>query len=264
MCAASPCFANSPSTPDQSSSSPTRRRAGPPSLCSARSARRPVNAVALPKVDEASEPELERGVVLLGGHGVPGARVLGVEQDQPGLDAGDVERADARGADPVVLAGGEHPVPHGERAVDRDPDLVAAVARVARARDAHVDPGDRATGGAGSTARPASPRRSRPRSTSRESFPCSASPASDSVTSSTSHVEAGRVQHEPAVAGVGGGDPVLLLAEAGDRCRRRAPCRPRRTTACRRPGRPGSLSRCRGSSPGRAAAPASGPRTTYL
>ena len=198
-------------------SRPTSRRAGPPAACSASSARAPDELRALVEVHEPAEAELEGGVLLLGRDRVAGARVLGLDQDQAGLDARDVHRADPDRVDPVVLAHVEDPVPHGERAVGGHPQLVAAVARVAGARDV-----DRRR------------RRSRTRrrrkyftsaqswpvaasSTSRESWPWSARPAVSSLMSFDLDVEVGAGHQEPAVAGVGGGDPVGRVRQARHR-----------------------------------------------
>ena len=52
------------------------------------------------EVDQATQAELERGVVLLLGDRPMRAGVLDLDQDEAGLDARDVHRADADGMDP--------------------------------------------------------------------------------------------------------------------------------------------------------------------
>ena len=120
----------------QSSCKPTSRRAGPPAACSRSSASRPTKSP-LSKADEAAQPDLERGVVLFGVHRVPGGRVIHLQEDEPGLEADDVQGQHPGGTDPVGRPGGHQRVPHGHRIAGGHPDLVPEVAGIARAR--HVD-----------------------------------------------------------------------------------------------------------------------------
>src|SRR5207344_3477865 len=99
----------------------------------------PADERGLREVDERAEADLERRVVLLGADRVTGAGVLGLDQDQAGLDARDIERADAGGTDAVRLASLPQRVPHVRRRAGVDPDLVAQVAGVPGSRDVDVD-----------------------------------------------------------------------------------------------------------------------------
>ena len=68
-----------------------------------------------------------------------GRHEVGIGDDQPGLDAGAVERVIADGADAVALACRKQPVPQRQRLLRCDEQLVAEIAGEAGARD-----GDRA------------------------------------------------------------------------------------------------------------------------
>ena len=164
--------------------------------------------------DEAPQPDLERRVLQLGRERVPGARVLGLDQDQARFEPADVERLDPGRPQPVVGADLEEPVPHRERALPRDPQLVAEVARVPGPGDVDVDALDRA----GSTPEVA------------EVEPVLSRRALEDLAGQAPlqgerrgrlrdvvdpHVEAGRVQGEPSVRGVRGRDAEPLLIQTG-------------------------------------------------
>src|SRR5690606_41896718 len=85
--------------------------------------------------DEPPESELVRRVALEVGDGLPRAGEVDVDEQQAGLDARDVEGEQACGSRVERAADLHQPVPHVRRAFPRDPDLVAEIARVARARD---------------------------------------------------------------------------------------------------------------------------------
>ena len=208
---ARPCFANIPSMPAQSSSRPTSRRAGPPARCSASSAAarrsRP-----LPKSTSRPSPSSNGRVGCSAADRVQRARVLGLDQDQAGLHARDVEGVDARPGRCRSRAPASNSASHTASAPSAGIQLVAAVARVAGPRDVdrhaadlrapvpevlHVGPVLAGRGLEHLAAELALQRERRRR-------------LGDVL---DLDVEAGRVQHEPAVAGVRGGDPVLRLAQ---------------------------------------------------
>ena len=203
--------------PSQSSSSPTSRRGGPPAACSARSARRPVKSVALLSSTSRSKPSSYGRVLLLGGDGVAGARVLGLDEDQPGLDASDVHRVDTDRVDAVATADVEETVPDGQRLIGGHPQLVALVAGVPGAR--HVDRRRRRS----RVGRPAEVAEVGPVLAGGALQDVAAQPALQREPGGAIahvvdlHVEPGRVQHEPPVAGVGGRDAVDSVVEARDR-----------------------------------------------
>ena len=251
-----------PSMPDQSSSSPTRRRAGPPAgvLRPQGSATGEVGGLA--EVDERLEAELVRGVLLLGRDRVTRARVLGLDQDQAGFDTGDVHRGDAHRIDAVSTdrrrtAGPTPAEPARPASTARSPGRRCI--RCGSRRPARPRPRsrvDRSTAGRSSSSPVASCSTSRERRALQRERRRSVADIVDL------DVEAGRVQQEPSVAGVGGGDAVASSRRDERSCRRRAPCLPRRTTGSTRRDRRGASS-CRGSSPGRAGAGRRGraPRT---
>ena len=82
----------------QSSCRPTSRRGGPAGRRFALECE-PADEVVLVEADEPAEPDLARGVVLLGVQGVPGRRVVDLEQDEAGLEPHDVEGEHARRPD---------------------------------------------------------------------------------------------------------------------------------------------------------------------
>ena len=126
------------------SSSPTRRRAVRRPSCSAARARLPTNS-RLAGVDQPAEPDLVRRVGLVGVHGVAGARVVDLEQDQAGLQPDDVEGDHPGRPDAVAACRLDQRVPHVDGSLGRDPQLVAEVAGVAG--PAHVDRAARRPGG---------------------------------------------------------------------------------------------------------------------
>ena len=166
----------------------------------------------LVQLDEPAEADLERRVVLLGGDRVHGARVLGLDQDQAGLDPGDVHRADPHRVDAVGPAGGEDGVPDGQGPLRGDPELVAAIARVAGPRDAHVDAGD---------LRPPMPEVPDPgpvlAGRRLEHLPAELALERERAERLADvldlDVQARGVQQEPAVAGIGRGHAVLVVGE---------------------------------------------------
>ena len=125
-----------PSMSYQSSWSPTSRRAGPPARASRSSASRPTKSP-LSKLTSRPEADLAGRVVLLGVHRVPGRRVVDLDEDQPRLEPDDVEGEHPGRPDAVGRPRGHQRVPDLDRALGRDPQLVAEVAGVAGPR--HVD-----------------------------------------------------------------------------------------------------------------------------
>src|SRR5688572_27954854 len=100
----------------------------------------------LVELHETTQTDLERRVLQLRSERVPGACVLSLDQDQARLQAADVQGLDPCRPDAVAGADLEEVVPHGERFLHRDPQLVAEVAGVAGPR--HVDVGAGDPGGA--------------------------------------------------------------------------------------------------------------------
>src|SRR3954454_22808706 len=176
----------------------------------------PVEAGRLPEADEPADPHLEGRIRLFLADRVASARVLRIDQDETGLDASHVERADPRREDADRRAGLEDRVTDLERDVVRDPQLVATVARVARARDADVDAADLGSpvaevahvgpvlpgGGLEHVAAELALQRET-RERLGDVFDLD--------------IEAGRVQQEPSVGRVGGRDPILRVGDACDR-----------------------------------------------
>jgi hypothetical protein len=112
-----------------------RRTAGSPFALE----RKPADEVGLVEGDEPAEPDLERAVALLRVHRVTGRGVVDLEQDQARLQPDDVEREHPGRADRVVLAGRPQRVPERDGPPGVDPQLIAEVAGVARARDVDRD-----------------------------------------------------------------------------------------------------------------------------
>ena len=154
-------------------------------------------------------------------------------------------------------------VPDLHRALRRHPDLVAEIAGVAGARDVDRHAGDGARSSRGNTSSDRCPPRATARSSRADVGPCSASAATSSEMSSTWTSSPSRVLPEPAQARIRRRPAERAALPAATPSRRRSPCRARRTTACRRPGRPPSsrTSRVMIRSTRRAA---SGPVTRYL
>ena len=118
----------------QASSSPTRRRLGPPaSVLGGQGAL--ADELGLVQVDQPAEPDLVRRIGLVGVHRVAGAGVVDLEQDQAGLQADDVEGDHPGRPDAVWLAGDGQRVPHVDGSLGGDPQLIAEVAGVAGPAD---------------------------------------------------------------------------------------------------------------------------------
>jgi hypothetical protein len=172
--------------------------------------------VAAVELDRPGQPELERGRLARLEHDLRGAVVVDAEHDEAGLDARDVERVEPRRGEAPGAAGGDQRVPEPERAVALDPHLVAEVAGVAGAADpdlevvdAGPDDAEEAQGVEVGVARGAQHlARGRaldgdgrePRAGVLEADPIAA-----------------RGRREPVEGRVGGGQAVVVLAEAGDR-----------------------------------------------
>jgi len=76
--------------------------------------------IAFLRVDHEAEADLVGQAQAVGADGMFGGDEIGVGDDQPGLDAGTVERAIADGADAVQASGLEQAVPQRERQPDRN------------------------------------------------------------------------------------------------------------------------------------------------
>src|SRR6185503_322295 len=112
---------------------------GRSTLCLLALERQPPDEVATVEVDQAAHGQLVGRVVLLRVQGVSRRGVVDLEQDQPGLEADDVEGEHARRPDPVAATRRHDRVPGLGRALCWNPQLVTEVARVARARHLDLD-----------------------------------------------------------------------------------------------------------------------------
>ena len=142
------------------------------------------------------------------------AEEVDVDQQQPGLDARDVERQHAGRLDVERLAAAPsaRPTPSTARP-RRHPDLVAEIAGVAGARDVDRHAGDRAAASRGSTSAASMSASATARSSRADVGPCSASAATCSEMSSICDVQPGGVLPEPAQARIGRRPPEHLLVQ---------------------------------------------------
>ena len=85
------------------------------------------------EIDEPRHAELVRRVLLRLDHRLPAAVEINVDEEQPGLDPGHVEREHAGGMQIERRSDVGECIPDGERRVPWHPDLVAEVAGVAGA-----------------------------------------------------------------------------------------------------------------------------------
>src|SRR6185436_7138879 len=180
----------------------------------------PADEVPAVEVDQAAHRELVGGVVLLGVQGVSRGRVVDLEQHEACLQPDDVEGEHARRPNAVAPTRRHDGVPRLGRALRGDPQLVAEVARVARARDLDLD------------ALPAQAQRRRPAAEVAQLSErllgglLEGAPGQRTLERDRrdllgdvidGDVEVAGVEGQPAELGVGGGPEVLGLGESMDR-----------------------------------------------
>src|ERR671928_1088483 len=98
--------------------------------------------VATLEVDHPAEAELQRRRLARFEHHLLRAEVVDAEQHEARFDAGHVERVERRGLDAMRLSSFHQRVPHRQRLLALDPNLVAEVAGVAGAADPDGNPTD--------------------------------------------------------------------------------------------------------------------------
>ena len=128
------------STSAQSTASPTMRR-GTPALTLS-DERAPADKVRLEQIDQPIKAHLVRRVVLRRRERLPGAEEIHVDQQQPGFDAGHVERQQAHRPQSVRAAVPDNGIPHDAGVLAGHPDFITQIAGVTRARDLHPAIGD--------------------------------------------------------------------------------------------------------------------------
>src|SRR5262245_63403249 len=96
------------------------------------------------ELHQTAESHLEWCVRLVVYERLLAAIEIDVDEQKAGLDAGNVEREHACGADVEWPSAAHERVPHLNGAIPRHPNLVAQISRVARARDVNRHARDRA------------------------------------------------------------------------------------------------------------------------
>src|SRR4030095_6056723 len=101
------------------------------------------NKLLLIQLHQTAESHLEWCVRLVFYQRLLAAIEIDVDEQETGLDAGNVECEHACGADVEWPRAAHERVPHLNGAIPRNPDLVAQISRVARARDVYRHARDR-------------------------------------------------------------------------------------------------------------------------